>query len=195
LQLLLEPLDQLAAAELQQVVVRLAALEGLLVDQPLEVDQEDVALGSRALDRLQPGETAANSLDLALDHLLGRLRLVAADLESAVLTELRAGPHPDLEFEGERLALALGRGDDLDIGVADRTEASVEQRLFVPLWQRLPHRLLEDRREPDPLDHQRRRRFPLAEAGQPHLARECARRALDPAADILGRDLDLDLGA
>ena len=98
-QLLLEALDQLAAAELQQVVGGLAALEGLAVAQALEVDQQHVAVGGGALDRLELGEALADALDLAVDDLVGRLGLGLADLEALVLAELGRRPHADLEFE------------------------------------------------------------------------------------------------
>ncbi len=87
-ELLLEALDQLAAAQLEQVVARLAALEGLAVEQALEVDQQHVAVGGGALDRLQLGEAFADALDLAVDDLVGRLGLGLADLEALVLAEL-----------------------------------------------------------------------------------------------------------
>ncbi len=113
-ELLLEALDQLAAAELEQVVAGLAALEGLAVEQALEVDQQHVAVGGGALDRLELGEAVADPLDLAVDDLVGRLGLGLADLEALVLAQLGLRPHADLELEAERLALGLGRGDDLD---------------------------------------------------------------------------------
>ena len=122
-QLLLEALDQRARAELQQVVLGLAALEGAAVERALEVDQQRVALGGRALDRLEPGEALADPLDLGVDDLVGDLVLFAADLEPLVLAELGRRPHPDLEFELERLALVLGGRDHLDRGVADRADA------------------------------------------------------------------------
>ena len=90
-ELLLEALDQLAAAEVEQVVARRAALEGLAVEGPLEVDQQRVALGGGPLDRLQPGEALADPLDLALDDLIRRLGLGAAHLEALVLAELASG--------------------------------------------------------------------------------------------------------
>ena len=178
-ELLLEALDQLAAAELQQVVGRLAALEGLAVEQALEVDQQHVALGGGPLDRLEPGEAFADPLDLAVDDLRRRLGLGPADLEAPVLAELGLGPDADLELEGERLALGLGGRDDLDAGVADRADAGAEQGPFVPLGQRLADRLLEHGAEAEPLDHQRGRRLALAEARHPHLPRQGAGGAVD----------------
>ena len=78
-----------AAAELQQVVGGRAALEGLAVEQALEVDQQRVALGGGALDRLELGEALADPLDLAVDDVVGDLGLGPADLEALVLAELR----------------------------------------------------------------------------------------------------------
>ena len=88
-QLLLEALDQAAAAELEQVVGGGAALERLAVEQALEVDQQRVALGGGALDRLELGEAFADPLDLAVDDVVGDLGLGPADLEALVLAELR----------------------------------------------------------------------------------------------------------
>ena len=56
------------------------------------------------------------------------LLLFAPDLEAPVLAELGRRPHPDLELEGQRLALGLGGRDHLDAGVADRADPGVEQR-------------------------------------------------------------------
>ena len=194
-ELLLEALDQLAAAELEQVVARLAALEGLAVEQTLEVDQQHVSLGRGAIDRLQLGEAFADPFDLTIDEFLRRLGLGLADLEALVLAQFGLGADADLELEGERLALGLGRGDDLDAGIADRRDAGAEQRPFVPLRQRLADRLLEHGGEADPLDHQRRRRLALAEAGHAHLPGEAAGSLGNSAVDIGGGNLDLDADA
>ena len=121
-QLLLEALDQAAAAELEQVVAGGTALEGLAVEQSLEVDQQRVALGGGPLDRLELGEAFPDPVDLAVDDVLGDLGVGPADLEALVLAERRLGPHADLELEAERLALGLGGRDDLDAGVADRDD-------------------------------------------------------------------------
>ena len=88
-QLLLEALDQTAAAELQQIVGGGAALERLAVEQALEVDQQGVAGRGGALDRLELGEALADPLDLAVDDVVGHLGVGAADLEALVLAELR----------------------------------------------------------------------------------------------------------
>ena len=183
-QLLLEALDQAAAAELEQVVGGGAALEGLAVEQALEVDQQRVALGGGPLDRLELGEALPDPLDLAVDDVVGDLGLGPADLEALVVAELGLGADADLELEAERLALGLGGRDDLDAGVADRADPGAEQRPFVPLGQRVADRLLEHGAEAEPLDHQRRRRLALAEAGQPHLAGEAAGGAVDALLDV-----------
>ena len=191
-QLLLEALDQLAAAELEQVVGRLAALERLAVEQALEVDQQHVAVGGGPLDRLELGESGADPLDLALDDLIGGLRLGPSHLQALVLAQLGLGTHADLEFEAERLALRLGGGDDLDAGIADRADPGAQQALLVPLGEGLANRLLQHGAEAEPLDHQRGRRLALAKAGHPHLPRQAAGGALDAAIDPLGGNLHLD---
>src|SRR5262249_14368413 len=131
-------------------------------------------------------------LDLAVDHFLRRFRLRPPHLEALVLAELGRRAYADLEFEPEWVALALRGGDDLDIRVPDRAELGIEQRLFVPLRERLPDGLLEAGAEPESLDHQRGRRFPLAEARQTHFAGQPSGSALEAAADVLRRDLDLN---
>ncbi len=193
--MLLEALDQLTAAELEQIVARLAALESFAVEQTLEVDQQDVALGGGAIDRLQFGEAFADPLDLTIDQFLRRLGLGLAHLEALVLAQLGLRPHADLELEGERLTLGLGGGDDLDAGIANRRDAGAEQRLFVPLRQGLADRLVEHGGEADSLDHQRRRRLALAEAGHAHLPGEAAGGPVDRLVDVGGGDLDLDADA
>ena len=79
------------------------------------------------------------------------------------------------------------------LGIADRADAGAEQALLVPLRQRLADRLLQHGAEAEPLDHQRGRRFALAEAGHPHLPGEAAGGALHAAIDQIGGNLDLDL--
>ena len=147
-QLVLEVVDQLARAERQQVVVGLAALEGLVVDEALEVHQHRVALLRGALDRLEAGEALADPIDLGVDHLLVDLFLLLADLEALVLAELRRRADADLELEGERLAFLLGGRDHVDLRFADRRHAGVEERRFVPLGQRVADRFGEHRANP-----------------------------------------------
>ena len=72
------------------------------------------------------------------------------------------------------------------------TPASSSAR-FVPLGQRLADRFGEDGGEAHPLDHQVRRRFAFAEAGEAEFARHRAGGAVGGALDVLGRNLRLDL--
>ena len=67
-----------------------------------------------------------------------------------------------------------------------------EQALLVPLGQRLADRLLQHHAEAEPLDHQRGRRFALAEAGHFHLPRQAAGGALQATTDQIGGNLHLD---
>ena len=192
-QLILEVVDQLARTERQQVVVGLAALKGLAVDEALEVDQHRVALFRGALDRLEAREALADPVDLGGDDLLVDLFVLLADLERLVLAELRHRAHADDEFEAQRLALGLRGGDEVDVGFADRRDAGVEERRFVPLGQRVTDRFGEDGGEAHPLDHQVRRRFAFAEAGEAEFARHRAGGAVGGALDVFGLNLGLDL--
>jgi hypothetical protein len=192
-QLLLEVVDQLARAERQQIVVGLAAREGLVVDEALEVDQHRVALFGGALDRLEAREALSYPVDLRVDDLLVDLFVLFAYLEAFVLAELRLRPHADGELEGQRLALGLRGRLEVDVRVADRRDAGVQQRRFVPLRQRVADRFGQDGGEAHPLDHQVRRRFAFAEAGEAEFARHRAGGAVGGALDVLGGNLRLDL--
>ena len=187
--------QQAGGAELDEEVLRLAALERLAVDPALEVDQQRIAGRGGSLDRRQAREPLAQPLELRLDRLVGHLGLGAADLEPAVLAELGRRPHEDLDRERQLLAVA-GELVEVDLRVADRVDPGLEQRPLVPLRERVAERLLDDGLAADPLDHHLRRNLALAEAGHLHLAGERLGGAVDALCDEVGldRDVDLDLG-
>ena len=146
-ELLLEPLDELPASELEQLIVPLAPFEQLAVDRAREIDQQHIAVGAGPLDRLQPRHALADSLQLTVDDVAGNLGGRLTHLEALVGPELRLRQHPDFELEAERLPLLLGCRGDLDLRVTDRADPGVEHRLLVPLGQRVPQGLLENRPE------------------------------------------------
>src|SRR5205085_11411938 len=88
-ELLLEAGDQASAAQLDDLVVALAALERHAVDRALVVDDDEVALLRGTLDRLESREVLAQVLELVRDALLVDLRLALADLEAGVVAERR----------------------------------------------------------------------------------------------------------
>src|SRR5258705_1610079 len=141
---MIEALDQLLVAELEQVVARRAALEGLAVDLAAKVEQQEIPVAGAALDRLEPGEALAQAAELLIDDVLRHLGVRLADLEPSIVAELRPGAHPDLELERERLAVLIGDRGQLDLRIADRADPRVDQRRPVPIRQRVPHRLLTD---------------------------------------------------
>src|SRR5207249_11423176 len=65
-ELLLEPLDQTAAAELEHVVPCLAALKRLIIDLPDEVDHDEIAFIGRPFDALDARKRFAEALHLAI---------------------------------------------------------------------------------------------------------------------------------
>src|SRR5439155_24732498 len=141
-ELLLEPLDQTAAAELEHVVPCLAALKRLIIDLPDEVDHDEIAFIGRPFDALDARKRFAEALDLAIDRLRRDIRLPSADLETLVPAELRLRRHRHLDREAERLA--CGRQfAQIEIRVRDRLDVCFEDRLLVPLGEGISDRLLE----------------------------------------------------
>ena len=95
-----------------------------------------------------------------------------------------------------QIGLAGGRQlRDVEARVADRRDPGLEQRPLVPLRQRVAKRLLEHRLAPHPLHHEGRRHLAPTKPGNPHLAAELARRALDPLLDGVGIDADVEADA
>ena len=128
---LLEAGDEVARAELDELVAALAAGERLAADGALEVDRQEVAVLRGALDDVQVGEALAQLLDLVVDGLGVDGRLAAADLDAAVRAELGRRAHADLEGERQRLAL-VGHVAEVDLRIADGRDAGVVDRLHVP---------------------------------------------------------------
>ena len=193
---LLEAGDQAAGADLDELVAALAALEGLAVDRPDEVEDHEVAVLRGAVDDLQAGHALAHLVDLRVDGVGVGGRLAAHDLKLAVPAERRRRAHADLEGEGQRLALVGQLAEvQIDVGIADRRDAGLVDGLHVPVGQTAADRLVEDRLAADALDDDGRRNLAGAKAGDLHLAAELARLRLQRALDLLGGDLDVDAHA
>ena len=191
---LLEAGDEVARAELDELVATLAAGERLAVHRALEVDRQEVAVLGGALDGVQVRRALAQARDLVVDLLLGDGRLAQPDLDAAVGAERRGRAHADLEGERQRLALA-GQVAEVDLGVADRGDARVVDRVHVPAGEPAADGLVEDRLAPEALDDDRRRDLALAKARELHLAPELARLHLERALHLLGSDLGFDAHA
>ena len=141
-QRLLEAGDQVAAAELDELVAPLAALERLEARNPVGsldraradvVDHDEVAVLGGALGGLQAREPLAHRLYLLLDLLLRRRRLAARDLEAGVLAERRLREHSDLDREvaapAPSRAARRGRARGRPPGRSPRSRSPAEYQL------------------------------------------------------------------
>ena len=198
-QTLLEPGDQVAAAELHELVAALATLErdrrlprgGILRRQVADVvDDDEVALPGRPLDRIQAGQALAHRVDLLLDRLIGHHRLAARDLQALILAELGLRQHADLDRELQGLALRR-QVSQVDRRIAHGHDAGLGDRVGIPARERVPDGFVEHGLAADALQDQRRGHLALAEARQFQLAPELARALLDAILDLGRRDLHL----
>ena len=113
-QLLLEALDQLAAAELEQVVVALPPSKALPSSRPsksISSTSPSAAARSTGSSLAKPSRIRSISRSTISSGGSGSARPTSRPLYSP---SLAFGPHADLELEAERLALGLGGRDDLD---------------------------------------------------------------------------------
>src|SRR5215213_395026 len=193
-ELLLEAGDQAAAAQLDHLVVALAALEQLAVDRPLVVDDDEIVLLGSTLDRLESREVLAQVLELVRDTLLVDLRLPLADLEAGVVAKRRGRTHADLEGERQRLALRRIVAE-VELRLSDRHDLCLAERIGVPRADRAANRLVEHVLAPDAADEDRRRDFALAEAGHTRVARESSRGLREALLDLGSGDLGVDADA
>ena len=194
LELLLEARDEHPAAELDHLVAPAAAVERLAVDEPVEVDDEQVAALRGAADRLRPRDAHAQRLELGVDGAGLDLRIAAADLQALVGTELGGRAHADLDRERQRRVVGR-RGDDVERGLADRGDAGVVERDAPPALQAVLDGALDDGVATEPLDDHRRRDLALAKARDAQVAAELAGGAVDRATQLVGRDLGEDAHA
>src|SRR4029079_18159215 len=100
--------DELAGAELEQVVAALAAgevvaLAVLALDRALEVDDDEVAVLGGLLDGLQAPELLAQLLDLLVDLLLVDLGLLALDLDLGDVADRGRRAHAAIDRECMRV--------------------------------------------------------------------------------------------
>ena len=101
-------------------------------------------------------------------------------------------PTSTLNSSGEPFS---GRSLEVELGVADRRDAGVLDRLLVPAGERAAHGLVEHGLAPDALDHDLRRDLALAEAGDLQLLADLAGGALHLALERGALDLDLQAHA
>ena len=128
---LVEAVEHAAATDLVGHAGDLAALDGLAVLGGGQVDGHEVAVGGRALDVGEGAEALTQRLDLLLDVGVADLDVLDLGLEAVVGGQLELGLDVDLGGELEGLVvLELG---DLDLGLRQRLERVLLQRLDVLL--------------------------------------------------------------
>ena len=106
-ELVLEARDEAVGADLQRVVLALAAVECLTVDKALEVERREVAVfylsAFRSVDEL--ALAVLERLELLLDILVRDVDFVLRDIEALVVAELHLRTRRDRSLEDEILAL------------------------------------------------------------------------------------------
>src|SRR5207237_278689 len=189
---LLEAGNQVAGAQLEQLVAPLCPREGaqvrLLLRARLDqrarvVHHHEVTLGGGTLGGLQARQALAHGGDLLVDLLVRHGGLAASDLEALVLAELGAREHPDLDRELERVPL-WGELGEAQLRIAHGHDPGGHDRRRVPAGEAVAHRLLEHRLAAHPLKHERRRHLSAPEARKLHLAPELRRLALQALLDL-----------
>ena len=139
---LVEALDHAAAADLVAHLADLGALDGLAVLGGEEVDDHEVAVGGGALDVGEGAEALAQRCDLLLDVGVGDLEVVDLGLEAVVVGQLDG--RLDVDLGGELELLVRGEVGDLDLGLGQRLQVVLLERLHVLLRHEVLHGLLED---------------------------------------------------
>ena len=106
------------------------------------------------------------------------------EVEALVVAELDLGPHLDRGLEDERLAL-LGL-HDVDVGIGQRQDVLLDERLAVGVLDEVVDGLVEDRAGAEVALEDRARRLARTEAGDARSAREAADGVIDGAAEAFG---------
>ena len=192
-QRLVEAVDHAAAADLVAHAGQLGALDDLAVLGGLEVDDHEVAVGGGPLDVAQGGEPLAQRLDLLLDVGVGDLDVVDLGLEAVVGRQRDLGL--DVDLGGELEALVVLELGDLDLGLGQRLEGVLLQRLACTSAGRsVVDRLVEDRAAADLAVDDRRRDLAPAEAGHVDLLGDLLVRRVEARLELLEGHLDGQLG-
>ena len=145
-----------------------------------------------ALDVVEGGEPLTQRLDLLLDVVVGELDVLDLGLEAVVGGQRDLGLDVDLGGELEGLVvLELG---DLDLGLGQRLEGVLLERLDVLLRDDLVDRLVEDRAAADLAVDHRRRDLAAAEAGDVDLLGDLLVRRVEARLELLEGHLDGQLG-
>ena len=153
---------------------------------------DEVAVGGGPVDVDEGREALAQRLHLLLDVLVGDLDVLDLRLDAVVGGDRELGL--DVDLGGELQHVVVVELGDLDLGLRERLERVLLQRLDVRLRQQLVDRLVEDGRAADlPVDHGRRD-LAAAEAGDVDLLGDRLVRRVEARLELLEGHLDGQLG-
>ena len=177
--------EHLPLAEHELDVGPRAALEGLALDPPLEVDGDAVTVSGGTLHGDEIRTLAPHGFDHGVDVGLGDLGTRPLDREVGDRLDGEIGQH--FEHRREAQLCARLRRDAFDTGVGRRTQFFAAHGLGIRLAQQIADDLGLDLRG-ELLLHDRERRLTRAEALQARGACELLQAHLDLAGDSLGGD-------
>ena len=193
-ELLLEPGDEVAAADLVHLVLALRALDELAVTAARE-----------SMSTKSPFWTARSSTGCSFASRSCSMASCASTCSSVTSTSRLGTSRPlyspsvghrhGLDLEREAVVCGLVERADLQVRGADGVvvEAGLAESLVAPLGDGVLERLAADEVGADLLDHQVDRHAALAEAGELHLAADLGDGAVVGLLHGLGRDLDAEL--
>ncbi len=165
-----------------------AVLEDLSVDLGLQVDGDHVAVLGGALDGGRGGEALTELLHRLVHVLVGDLDGVDLDLDAGVVRDLDGRADVDLGGEVQRLAVLQLR--DVDLGLAQRAELRLVDRVGVELREGVVDRLLQDRTTAEALVDDPGRDLALAEALHRDLLVDLLVRRVEAVLELLEGHLD-----
>src|SRR5699024_769905 len=174
-QRLVHALEHGAGADLVRDVGGLVDLR--IVDLRRQVEGDEVALRGRAVYGHEGAEALAQLVQLLLDVLVRDLDRADLDLDRVVGGQLDGGGHVDLDGDLEvALVLAVQAGHllHLDLGLAQRGQVVLGERLAVQLVQAAVDGLLHDNGTAHALVDDAVGTLAPTEAGDVHLRRDVA---------------------
>ena len=156
-----------------------------------EADDRPVAvLRPAVLDRREGRVLVAQLLDDVVDLGVVDGLDLGREVEVRVVAELDLGPHLDRRLEPERLA--LDGLDDLDVGIRQRDDVLLDERLAIRVLDQVLDGLVEDGARAEDALEDGPRGLAGPEPGDARAAGQAADGVADGAVEAVGRDLDLE---
>ena len=160
------------------------------VDLGREVHRDEVTGGDDAVDALEGAEAGAQVVEALLDGALLDGRLVDGDLDGGEVGQVDLGALVDLGDEDEVLAVRGRHREVGDLGLAERADRVLLERLPVEGRQRIVDGLLEDGGAADALLDDPCGDLALAEAGHLDVLTDVLDGRIEARLELLERDLD-----